>query len=194
MDASTDPATDVGLILLDLSLQPIAFDQGALAILKCPDQRDHNRSSHDSKAVNWIPKEIVKLIRGGGLSYGSSIKLRAPMGGVEYLWRIYLLETQVLPLQPIVALHLEKCSSANAIDEVAAKYDLTEREQQLLSAISTRGLTNKELAQQMNISPLTVKAFLRLIMLKMGTTTRAGVVAKILHRGDPENANTFGRF
>jgi DNA-binding CsgD family transcriptional regulator len=32
----------------------------------------------------------------------------------------------------------------------------------------------------MAISPNTVKAFLRLIMIKMGVTTRAGIVAKIL--------------
>jgi len=32
----------------------------------------------------------------------------------------------------------------------------------------------------MSISPNTVKAFLRLIMVKMGVTSRSGVVGKIL--------------
>jgi DNA-binding CsgD family transcriptional regulator len=41
------------------------------------------------------------------------------------------------------------------------------------------GLTSKELATRMNISPNTVKAFLRLIMIKMGVTTRAGIVGKL---------------
>ena len=42
------------------------------------------------------------------------------------------------------------------------------------------GLTSKEVAIRMNISPNTVKAFLRLVMGKMGVTTRAGIVAKLL--------------
>jgi len=32
----------------------------------------------------------------------------------------------------------------------------------------------------MNISPNTVKVFLRLVMLKMGVTTRSGVVGKLM--------------
>jgi DNA-binding CsgD family transcriptional regulator len=39
----------------------------------------------------------------------------------------------------------------------------------------------------MNISPNTVKTFLRLIMLKMSVTTRSGVIGKLIsgaHFGD----------
>ncbi len=32
----------------------------------------------------------------------------------------------------------------------------------------------------MNISPNTVKVFLRLVMLKMGVTTRSGVIGKLI--------------
>ena len=42
------------------------------------------------------------------------------------------------------------------------------------------GLTNKQLAQQLNITPNTVKAFLRLVMVKMGVARRSGVVVKLL--------------
>jgi DNA-binding NarL/FixJ family response regulator len=39
----------------------------------------------------------------------------------------------------------------------------------------------------MKISPNTVKVFLRMIMIKMGVTTRAGILARILHdRTAPE--------
>jgi len=87
--------------------------------------------------------------------------------------------------QPLVALHLEKVSStSDAIYEVAAKYHLTDREQEALRGISM-GLTSKEVATRMNISPNTVKAFLRLIMIKMGVTTRAGIVANLLQNRSP---------
>jgi DNA-binding CsgD family transcriptional regulator len=43
-----------------------------------------------------------------------------------------------------------------------------------------QGLTSKEIAQRMGISPNTVKAFLRLVMVKMGVSTRSGIVGKIV--------------
>jgi DNA-binding NarL/FixJ family response regulator len=43
-----------------------------------------------------------------------------------------------------------------------------------------QGLSDKEIAERMKVSPNTVKAFLRLIMLKMEVTSRAEIVAKIM--------------
>src|SRR5581483_9086523 len=65
-----------------------------------------------------------------------------------------------------------------AISEIAVRYGLTEREQETLSGICT-GLSNKELAVRMQISPNTVKAFVHIIMLKMGVATRAEIAARI---------------
>jgi len=65
-----------------------------------------------------------------------------------------------------------------AISEIAGQYGLTEREQQTLSGICS-GLSNKELALRMKISPNTVKAFVHIIMLKMGVATRAEIAARI---------------
>ena len=42
------------------------------------------------------------------------------------------------------------------------------------------GLTTKEVARRMNVSPNTIKQFIRLIMSKMGVTTRLAMVRKIL--------------
>ena len=42
-----------------------------------------------------------------------------------------------------------------------------------------QGLTSKEIAVRMGISPNTVKAFLRLVMVKMGVSTRSGIVGRI---------------
>jgi DNA-binding CsgD family transcriptional regulator len=79
-----------------------------------------------------------------------------------------------------MALFLQKdISIDDAVSRVAAEYALTEREQEAVRGISM-GLSSKELAARMKISPNTVKAFLRMIMIKMGVTTRAGIVAKIL--------------
>lgn len=173
------PMAEVGLVLMDLSLNPIAFEPGAIAILKY----SHPSGLKPSPA-SWIPKEILNVISSRDPSDLSSVKTHFRMGKSEYICRSYLVESQNgLLAQPLVALHLEKDSSASdTIDEVAARYRLTEREQEVFRGISM-GLATKELAERMNISPNTIKAFLRLIMIKMGVTTRAGIVAKILHNG-----------
>jgi DNA-binding CsgD family transcriptional regulator len=163
---------DVGLVLLDSSLKPLAFDQGAASILNYPNQ-------------SGVPEEILRVIRSRKLTDLASIRTTFRRGKSSYLCRAYLMECQnSVWEQPMVALHLEKDSSiSDAMYEAAAKYNLTEREQEALRGISM-GLTNKELAERMSISPNTVRAFLRLIMVKMGVTTRSGIVAKILQDRD----------
>jgi DNA-binding CsgD family transcriptional regulator len=59
------------------------------------------------------------------------------------------------------------------------KFHITDREQQVLQFL-LEGLTSKEIADRMKISPNTVKAFLRLIMMKMGVSTRSGIVGKAM--------------
>src|ERR1019366_2438506 len=82
--------------------------------------------------------------------------------------------------QSLLALHLERGVSApEAVRKLSVIYGLTERQHEALLGIAT-GLSNKEMAQRMRISPNTVKVYLRLIMAKMGATSRAEVAAKLL--------------
>lgn len=83
---------------------------------------------------------------------------------------------------PITALLVERDPSPNLNLRCAVQqFHLTAREAQLLSPV-VEGLTTKEIAQRMQISPNTVKAFLRLLMAKMGATTRLEIVRKVLTR------------
>ena len=159
---------DEGLILLDSSLNPLALDRGAAAILNHPNQ-------------SGIPEEILRVIRTCKPSELSTVKTIFHRGKSEYVCRAYLVEYSAgMFVEPIVAIHLQRDSyMTSAMHEAAAKYNLTGREQEALEGISM-GLTNKELAERMSISPNTVRAFLRLVMVKMGVTTRSGIVAKIL--------------
>ena len=63
--------------------------------------------------------------------------------------------------------------------KVASLFGFTGRELETVE-FPVQGLTSKEIADRMNISPNTVKAFIRIIMMKTGTSTRSGVVGKIL--------------
>ncbi len=65
------------------------------------------------------------------------------------------------------------------VAQIAAQFRLNERERETVGFL-VEGLTSKEIAAHMNISPHPVKAFIRLVMVKMGVTTRAGIVGKVL--------------
>jgi DNA-binding CsgD family transcriptional regulator len=71
---------------------------------------------------------------------------------------------------------------------VATHFNLTEREREVFKWLSI-GLTDKQIADKMDISPNTVKCFVRLIMIKMGVNTRTGVMAKILAHADRDMPN-----
>jgi len=65
------------------------------------------------------------------------------------------------------------------MSQVFQQFNLTQREGEALTYL-LQGLSSKEIANRMNVSPNTVKAFLRLIMIKTGVSSRSAVVGKIM--------------
>lgn len=57
-------------------------------------------------------------------------------------------------------------------------YRFTERQQAIVDGLM-RGLTNKEIAAHVQISIHTVKEYIRQIMMKLHTTSRTGIVARV---------------
>jgi NarL family two-component system response regulator LiaR len=55
-------------------------------------------------------------------------------------------------------------------------FDLTDREAQVL-ALMTEGITNREIAQQLEISPSTVKAYVSNVLSKLGVSSRTEAVS-----------------
>jgi len=85
---------------------------------------------------------------------------------------------------------LERSASPSGLLERRAAEDfaLTRREQQIVKLL-IHGMTTKEMAQALNLSPNTVKSFLRLVMTKMGVTTRSGIVGKLLRPNSPSHSD-----
>ncbi len=166
---------DGGLILLDRSLKIVAMDRGASSILKDANQPGMQQNGHH------LPKEVLDSIRQCKLTALSSLRIHFRINKNEYMCRTYLMEwLNWLASQPIIAVHLDKLSTSNdAVHDITTKYQLTGREQEVLRGVSL-GLSSKTIAYSMDISPNTVKAFLRLIMIKMGVTSRSGIVATML--------------
>ncbi len=72
-----------------------------------------------------------------------------------------------------------KSNEAVTIAEISERFGLTAREQETVQFL-LEGFTSKEIAQRMKISPNTVKAFIRLVMVKMSVSTRSGIIGKIV--------------
>lgn len=168
---------DDGLLVLDASLNPVAADRGAAAILATANQDSPGQALH-------LPPELAEPLKEHQAN-GLPANLQFRAGNAGYNCRAFIMNPQNAETgQVLVALHFQKDNSvSNSIARVAAHYHLTEREQQALEGIAA-GLTSKEIASGMNISPNTVKSFLRIIMLKMDVPTRVGLVGKLLEYKD----------
>lgn len=177
-----------GLVVVTMSMELISADGGAIAILG-------GLSQHGPTSEISIPGEIREALasrKAAGLSTTGTITFR--IGTQSYNCRAFIIQANESAKTPqMLALYMQKDSSVtDAIDVVAAQYHLTDREQEALKGIAI-GLTSKEMADRMNISPNTVKSFLRIIMLKMGAATRTGIVSKLLeHSNNNHNGKHNG--
>lgn len=165
-----------GFLLLDSSLNVVAFNQEALRVLAFPEKLERLKYPAQFLAdkvrtvlVNHRDAENVTFIK----IYKSGMR--------RYTCRAFRLDGEDhTPSRHWTALLLERYSSAIwCVPELAQQFDLTAREQQVLELL-LQGMTSKEIAARMNISPNTVKAFLRLVMVKMHVSTRSAILGKMV--------------
>jgi DNA-binding CsgD family transcriptional regulator len=166
------------LVLLNESLVPISYNEEAIRILTYP----HNAVSGEFRHID---AELEKLLEPLRSSLQRSV-VTFQSGKREYGVRIFTLSThkkESLNGDASVVTHallLERQERRRVdLSKVTEQFHLTPREQQTLYFL-LQGLTSKEIANKMAISPHTVKAFLRLVMSKMQVSTRSGIIGKIV--------------
>jgi DNA-binding CsgD family transcriptional regulator len=165
-----------GFLLMDSSLNPISFNAEAIQILSYPD-----------KLVNLSSAEVIvaEKIRSTLLSRravgDAPLVTEFRSGRRHYFCRAFLLDAhRKHPPHPSIAALLERGPSGLVgLSRVCCQFNFTEREREVLEYL-LQGLNSKAIANRMNISPNTVKAFLRLIMIKTGAPTRSAVLGKII--------------
>ena len=166
-----------GIVLVDSNSIPVAMDSGAETILN-----GLKKGRISSDGDHQLLRQIFAILDGRSADEWHGMQVSFNAGGHEYSCHAFLVKAENGESAPVIALYLRReLSLFDAVHQIAAEYHLTDREQEALIGIS-RGLSSKEVAAQMKISPNTVKAFLRLIMIKMGTASRAGLVAKLLNQ------------
>ncbi len=168
--------SDAGFLLIDSSLRPIYANLDAVRILSYPTTPKTSKA-----AMQVVKKRVNSLLRGHLPSLGCPSLVELSSGKRRYLLRAFYLDSHIkYPLQPAYALLIERGHHVLLeLAHVSNQYNLTNREIETMRLL-LGGLTSKEIASRMKISPNTVKVFLRLIMLKMGVTTRAGIIGKFV--------------
>ena len=165
-----------GFMLLDTSLHPVAVSPEMLRILAYPTKPERIKQPNlfvfdkiRSSLVNQQgghDLDFVRLYKSGRRRYVCrSFHLDYSENGKPRYWIGILLERYA--------------SGVAAVTQLSQQFDLTGRERETVEFL-LQGLTSKEIAERMQISPNTVKAFLRLVMVKMDVSTRSGIVGKIV--------------
>jgi DNA-binding CsgD family transcriptional regulator len=165
-----------GFLLLDSSLNLIAANQPALQILCYPSQADRIKQPKVYVA-DRVRTTLVDPQQQGVPAFVREFK----SGKRHYICKSFQVDCHVQPSTQLafaVLLERNAASSFSALTEISEEFALTQRERETVEYL-LQGFTSKEIANRMNISPNTVKAFLRLVMVKMKVSTRSGIAGKI---------------
>lgn len=165
-----------GFLLMDSALNLISSNVEAVQILNYP-AKPANARRPDAFLAGKVRSGLIRPNPSGESPFVTEFR----SGRRRYLCRAFLVDTQDKgPSHASIAVLLERGSSALiALSQVSQQFNLTGREREALEYL-VQGLSSKEIADRMNISFNTVKTFLRLIMIKMGVSSRMAVVRKII--------------
>jgi DNA-binding CsgD family transcriptional regulator len=159
-------------LLLDSSLSPIYCNAEAVKILAYPDF-PKNGTSLERLLKSKIQSGLTDIRLGHAGEFAS--------GRRRYLCRVFPVVPAASPSRqtPAIAILLERrWSWSFDASRIASKFRLSQRERQTMELLF-QGLSGKEIASRLKVSPNTVKVFLRMIMVKTGVTSRSGLMGRV---------------
>jgi len=170
-----------GLIVVDDSLSVFACNGEALNILTFPEPPEKIRDLD-----SWLTNKIRSGLLERRISFGFLSEFRS--ANRKYICRSFPLDSGAIhgdgpgSAKKLMIVMLERQGNeAVTIAEIGKRFGLTAREQETVQLL-LEGLTSKEIAQRMKISPNTVKAFVRLVMVKMNVSSRSGIIGRIVSK------------
>jgi DNA-binding CsgD family transcriptional regulator len=182
----------VGVLLLDSQLRLVHYTAEAAAILEYP-----------KKSLVTVPLDKVlpatRVQIAGPSKITSAASLEFPSGRRRYRCQAFVLDTGLSSggtaasgavdyRAPKIVVILERVYARSLdITRWSETFQLTSRECETVKFL-LKGLSSKEIGDQMSISPNTVKSFIKLVMAKVGASNRTGIIAKILE-GTPALGN-----
>jgi DNA-binding CsgD family transcriptional regulator len=126
-------------------------------------------------AIERLQRGFLAEVRKSG-----KVPFQVVSGRRHYLCRVLFLEPHNRNKNaPSFGILLERSSRRNEhVRRLFEEFKLSPRERQAVLLLA-HGLNTEEIAKRMEISPHTVKAFLHFVMVKLGVTSRSGVIARI---------------
>lgn len=174
--SETKAAMSDGFLLLDSSMNPLFVNPAAAQILAYP------HKPKDTKNLGGFLAATIrsKLVSAQPLN-GTPLVPRFQSGRRIYSCRGFPVNGMANgDAKASLAVLLERGSAKPAsLAHPFERFHLTTREEEVAHFL-LQGLTSKQISARMQISPNTVKSFLHLIMIKMGVSTRSGIVGKAL--------------
>ena len=172
--------SDTGFLLLNAALKPLYVNPQAEEILFHPE-----RPTKAKDFADQLASKIRTMVTNGRPNGRLSLCMEFLSGRRHYVCRFF---DAGLPgnkssgsNESSLAVLLERSPEATAdILKICDQYHLTPREGEAVRLL-VRGLANKEIAARMEISPNTLKVFLRLAMMKMGVSSRSEIMSKFIH-------------
>jgi DNA-binding CsgD family transcriptional regulator len=167
--------TSAGFVLMDSSLSPISYNAEAVEVLGYPDKPANPRRSD-----MFLAKICSTLLSKRPLGDARFVtEFRS--GRRRYFCRAFIVDAHANDAaHPSIAVLLERGPSGLVpLSKISQQFNLTQREGEALAYL-LQGMSSKEIANRMNISPNTVKAFMRMIMIKTRVSSRSAVFGKII--------------
>lgn len=168
----------LGFLVADPSSRPLFANHEATTILTYPGPPPQSLADAFHKK---IPPTILRAQGSPTTRNRAHPIIQFKSGRRTYFCRVFLLDSNGKSSNgTAVLIVLERGMSGSlALSQISQQFRLTHREQESV-ALLLQGLGNKEMAKHMGISEHTVKAFLRLVTIKMGVSSRSGIVTKVL--------------
>jgi DNA-binding CsgD family transcriptional regulator len=168
---------DTGFVVTDLKLAPLYVNAAAIQILGYGTE-----PSDDIVSDPLLQARLQSIFQTHALTSEVAVAATFVSGHRQYVCRSFTLDPRDGYRPSRIALIIERAGHRNAmLRDLAARYHLSPRESETVLHL-TDGLTTKEIASRMKVSPNTVKQFMRLVMCKLDVTTRSGILGRLLSR------------
>ena len=169
-------SNSAGFLLLDTSHRPLYANQEAVAALTYQGDPTKGKSFDSS-----VESRVQSLFSGSNGSRQLRSHGSFSSGRRSYELRVFSVTSPLdNGFKPALAVLFERKREPNVdLSYLFERYRLTRREVETVDHL-VQGLDTNQIADHMDISPNTVKAFLRSIMMKMGADSRAQIIVKLL--------------
>jgi DNA-binding CsgD family transcriptional regulator len=169
---------ETGFLVTDLKLAPLYANSAAIQILGYGTE-----AIDDVVSDALLQAQLRSIFQTSALQRDVTVAAPFMSGRRQYVCRSFTLDArEVEERPPRIALVIERAASRQwMFREFGERYNLSPRECETVLHL-TEGLTTKEIASRMRVSPNTVKQFMRLVMCKLDVTTRSGILGKLLSR------------